>query len=110
MKKIISNFFNYIATMWSGLDGKPSLSRVLALAIGIDLIINTHTSVMTINSIVQLYSRDKNIDPDVVTQVVLGMGQIALLLGIEAGLITALLGLTSYTKIQEKKIDNQTTE
>lgn len=74
MKKI----WNYLEPMWLGTKNKVSIRRVLALAFSVDFIYNTHHSI---------------------TKWELGKSyaDVAMLLGIEAGLIAALLSLTTYT-------------
>lgn len=78
--------FSYLEPMWTGKDGKISLRAVAAIALLIDLISNTHTS---------FYKWDGT----------RSMADAALVLGGEAALILALLGLTAYTNLADKKID-----
>lgn len=75
---IFTKVFKYIEPMWLGADDKISIRRVLALGFSIDLVINI--SYVIFNWIPgQSYS------------------EIAMLLGLEAGLIAALLSLTTYS-------------
>lgn len=64
--------------MWVGNDGKPSIRRVFAIALIIDLINNT-------NYAIHKWEVGKS------------YADVAMLLGIEAGLIAALLTLTTYS-------------
>jgi hypothetical protein len=64
--------------MWVGKDGKPSIRRVFAIALVIDLINNT-------NYAIHKWEVGKS------------YADVAMLLGIEAGLIAALLTLTTYS-------------
>lgn len=74
----MKSIFRYFEPMWLGTSKKMSIRRVLALAFSIDFIYNTHHSI---------------------TKWELGKSyaDVAMLLGIEAGLIAALLSLTTYT-------------
>lgn len=75
---MIYKLFKYIEPMWLGANKKLSLRRSLALAFSIDLIINISHTVHNWK-----------------------MGQsyadIAMLLGLEAALVAALLSLTTYS-------------
>jgi len=81
--KILRKIFHYFESTWTGADGKVSIKRLLALIFSIDLVRNLHYSVFQWE-IGKSYS------------------DAALLLGIEAGLIAALLSLTTYSTIQHK--------
>ena len=83
MIKIIIKFFKYIEPMWLGNDGKFSIRRFLALLFAIDLVKNFHHIVMN-------WEAGKS------------YADAALLLGIEAGLIAALLSLTTYSSVVNK--------
>jgi hypothetical protein len=77
-KMLIIQIFKYIENMWVGNDGKPSIRRVFAIALIIDLINNT-------NYAIHKWEVGKS------------YADVAMLLGIEAGLIAALLTLTTYS-------------
>jgi hypothetical protein len=83
MIKIVTKFFKYIEPMWLGNDGKFSIRRFLSLLFAIDLVKNFHHIVMN-------WEAGKS------------YADAALLLGIEAGLIAALLSLTTYSSIVSK--------
>jgi hypothetical protein len=70
--------FKYIENLWLGDDGKPSIRRALAIALVIDFINNT-------NYAIHNWELGKT------------YADIAMLLGIEAGLIAAMLTLTTYS-------------
>lgn len=70
--------FKYIETLWLGNNNKPSIRRVLALAFSADFIRNT-------SHVIYKWEIGKS------------YSDVAMLLGIEAGLIAALLALTTYT-------------
>jgi hypothetical protein len=74
----IIKIFKYIENMWIGKDGKPSIRRVFAIALIIDFINNT-------NYAIHKWEIGKS------------YADVAMLLGIEAGLIAALLTLTTYS-------------
>lgn len=73
--------------MWLGHDGKLSIRRFLALGFSGNFIYNTH---------------------HIVTSWELGKSyaDAALLLGVEAGLIAALLSLTTYSNVMANKNQN----
>lgn len=75
--------------MWLGNDGKLSIRRFLALAFSGNFIYNTH-HVITTWELGKSYA------------------DAALLLGVEAGLIAALLSLTTYSNLMANK--NNSTE
>lgn len=77
MKQIIQTF-KYLEHIWIGKDGHPSIRRVFAIALVIDFINNTS------------YTIHK-------WEVGKSYADVAMLLGIEAGLIAALLTLTTYS-------------
>ena len=83
MIKIITKFFKYIEPMWLGNDGKFSIRRFLALLFALDLVKNFHHIVIN-------WEAGKS------------YADAALLLGIEAGLIAALLSLTTYSSVVNK--------
>lgn len=85
MKKI----WKYLEPMWLGTKGKISVRRVLALAFSVDFIRNTH------HAITQWEAGKSYAD-------------VAMLLGIEAGLIAALLSLTTYTNLMVDKKEQPT--
>ena len=78
MKTWIVTIFKYIENMWIGKDGKPSIRRVFAIALVTDFINNT-------NYAIHKWEVGKS------------YADVAMLLGIEAGLIAALLTLTTYS-------------
>ena len=73
MKKIGS----YIENIWIGDDKKPSLKRVLSIVFSLH--------------IVHIVNTCKD------------MSNVALVIGVESGLIAALLGLASYQSVQYSK-------
>ena len=81
MKKI----WKYLEPLWLGSKNKISIRRVLALVFSIDFVRNTHHAIVK-------WEAGKS------------YADVAMLLGIEAGLIAALLSLTTYSSvITEKK-------
>lgn len=81
-------FLRYIENLWIGRDGKPSLKSVLGIAFSINFMMNVSHAV---------YKWDAG----------RSVADLAMLLGIEAGLIAALLGLTTYSNIQHRMIDKR---
>ena len=74
----IVTIFKYVENMWVGKDGKPSIRRVFAIALITDFINNT-------NYAIHKWEVGKS------------YADVAMLLGIEAGLVAALLTLTTYS-------------
>jgi uncharacterized metal-binding protein len=82
MKRI----FRYIENLWVGKDRKPSIKSVLAIVFSINFLkITTYA--------VYRWEAGKS------------LSDLALVLGIEAGFIAALLGLTTYSNIQHKMME-----
>jgi hypothetical protein len=79
MKRI----FRYIEPLWTGHDNKISLRRCLAIIFSVNLICNIS---------VTLLSMSKGIS----------IAEVTMLLGVEAGLIAALLSLTTYSNIAKQ--------
>lgn len=86
--KYFFKFFKYIEPMWLGPDDKISIRRVLSLFFSINMVFN-------LRYIIRNWESDKS------------YADVALLIGIEAGLIAALLSLTTYsnTIIPKKDIN-----
>lgn len=84
----MKKFFKYIEPIWLGTNNKLSIRRVLALVFSIDLVRNT-------SHIIHKWETGKS------------YADVAMLLGLEAALIAALLSLTTYSGYITKKLDNQ---
>jgi len=85
---MVIRFFKYLRPLWEGGDGKISIRRILALIFSIDFIRNT-------SYIVHKWELGKS------------LSEAAMLLGLEAALIAALLSLTTYQTIMAVKNSNQ---
>lgn len=83
---MIKAIFRYIEPIWLGSNKKMSIRRSLALCFAIDFIINTSHA---IHNPVEGKS----------------YADVAMLLGIEAGLVAALLSLTTYTNAVKQKAE-----
>lgn len=92
MKKL----FKYLEPLWQGNDHRISLRSVGAMALLIDFIINVHNASFVVIKVLKLISMDKTIDAALIASLSGYLAQIALILGIEAGLIAALLALKTY--------------
>lgn len=84
----MKNIFNYFEPLWIGTRNKISIRRLLALCFSIDFISNTSHAIRNF-------------------EVGKSYADIAMLLGIEAGLIAALLSLTTYSNSLKQKQDNE---
>jgi len=81
---MIKKVFKYLEPMWLGFDKQISVRRVLAIVFSLDLMFNLH-------GVIEAFSETNSF-----------VGA-ELLIGIEAGLITALLGLTTWSSVAVKK-------
>lgn len=109
LHKFRKKAFDYLKPLWEGKDGRISLKNVICIGATIDLIINCHKSVEIVYKVIKLSYLDKTIDFQVVTSVIGGLSGIAMIIGIEAAIVGALLGISSWTNIAEKKIEGNTT-
>lgn len=80
---MIVQIFKYLEPMWLGTDKRVSIRRVLALIFSIDFIRN-------ISFVIHNWVTGQS------------YADIAMLLGLEAGLIAALLALTTYANMIKK--------
>lgn len=78
---IFKKIFNYLEPAWTGNDKKISLRAILAIAFAIDFIRNLSHAIWRWDAGTSLEG-------------------VAMTLGIEAGLIVGLLGLTTYQNMQ----------
>lgn len=76
----IKRIFKYLEPAWSGNDGKVSLRAILAIAFSIDFIRNLSHAIWK-------WDAGRSLEG------------LSLTLGIEAGLIVGLLGLTTYQNL-----------
>lgn len=84
---MLKTLFKYLEPIWlDDTTNKVSIRRILALIFSIDFVINT-------SFIIHHWELGKSYSDG------------AILLGVEAGLITALLSLTTYSNIVKAKID-----
>jgi hypothetical protein len=81
-------FFKYFEPLWLGTKDKISIRRFLSLCFSIDFILNTSHAIRNFEE-GRSYS------------------DVAMLLGLEAGLIAALLSLTTYSSTIKQKQDNE---
>lgn len=79
----------YIEPLWLGTSGKLSIRRFLALVFSFNLIYNITTVIKTMNAGHSI-------------------AEVTMLLGIEAGLIAALMSLTTYSNTIAKQIEGIT--
>jgi len=84
---MLKNIFKYIEPIWlDDTTNKLSIRRLLTLVFSVDFVINT-------SYVIHHWELGKSYSDG------------AILLGVEAGLITALLSLTTYSNITKAKID-----
>ena len=89
----VVTIFRYFEPMWLGNNGKISIRKSLAIAFSIDFISN-------LSYIVHRWELGKS------------YADVAMLLGIEAGLIAALMSLTTYSNMNvfNKTVQNDQVE
>jgi len=102
MKKL----FLYIENLWIGNDNKPSIKRILSIIFSIDLVLNFHKAGGAVSKMIMLLISKKPLDPAVVTAISSFLANEAMILGIEAGLIAGLLGLTAYSSYKNNCLNN----
>jgi hypothetical protein len=98
--------FFYFSPIWTGADQKPSIRRVLAIIGCLDLVWNVHKSVDILYMVITLHFRDKTIDQAVVDKVINGLPHIAMIIGIEASIVVALLSLTTYSGVKSMQLNS----
>lgn len=93
----MKRLFKYLEPLWvDGKSKKISLKGVVSIALVTDFIINVHNSANVVGKVLKLILKDKTVPGDVVGAMATNLAQIAMIIGIEAALIAALLGLKSY--------------
>lgn len=96
----MKRFFKYIEPLWLGHDRKISLRSVGAMVLLTDLVINIHNASYVVIKVLNLIMMDKAVDAAVIASLSGYLAQIAMILGIEAALIAALLALKAYQPFQ----------
>lgn len=85
---VVGKIFRYLEPLWLGADGKISKNAVIAMILSYNFIEN-------INWAIHKWEASRSFEG------------LSLIMGIEAGLITALLGLTAWSNMTAKKIDSE---
>jgi len=96
----MKKFFKYIEHLWLGRDNKISLRSLGAIALLIDFVINVHNASYVVVRVLKLIMDDRSVDAAVIASLSGYLAQIAMILGIEAALIAAMLALKTYQPIQ----------
>jgi hypothetical protein len=105
MKKV----FRYIEPIWLDNKGNMSLRSSAAICLIIDFVINVHTAASMVTKVFSLINRDKTLDSNLIAAMSGNLAQIAMILGIEAGLIAALLALKTYQPVKPEAATSTTT-
>jgi hypothetical protein len=92
----LKKLFKYFEPLWQGSDRRISLRSVGAMALMIDFVVNVHNASYVVIKVLNLITMDKTVDAAIIASLAGYLAQIALILGIEAGLIAALLALKTY--------------
>jgi hypothetical protein len=99
----LKKLFTYVENTWLGPDGKPSIKRTLAIVFSGHIIYSVSAN---INSYVRLldavYIDSKRYDAAMIAAAASSLSNLAMVIGIEAGLVAALLGLASYQQVQNE--------
>lgn len=98
--KVFTEILTYVKGIVSEPTGNPSSRRIFAAALVVDFIINVHHSVAVLSRITNLIYMGKAIGPETISAISTNLTQIVMVLGIEAGLIGGLLGLTTLTSMK----------
>lgn len=106
----MKSIFKYVENLWLGKDKKPSIRRVLALLFSIDMVINIHKSVDVLYKMGKSFISSNNLPPEAITATGGGLANIAMIIGTEAALITALLALTTYQNTKDIPKNEEFTE
>lgn len=105
MRKLL----NDIKQLWCGKDGRLSIRRLLGTIFAIDAVRNFHHAVGAIDRIITvvytLIMSGKEIDSQTIIAIGSYLSSIAMILGIEAGLVAAFFTLTTYQNIQFGKTE-----
>lgn len=90
-------FFRYIEPLWLGNDNKISLKSLASIGLIIDFIINVHNSASIAVRVLNLILKNNSlVEAATIAAMGTNLAQIAIILGVEAALIAALLGLKTY--------------
>lgn len=92
----MKRLFRYIEPLWLGRDNKMSLRSLAAIALIIDFVINVHNCSYVVIKVLNLVTSENPIDAGIIASLSGYLAQIAMILGIEAALIAALLALKAY--------------
>jgi len=88
--------FKYLRPLWEGNDNHISLRSAAAIALIIDFVINVHNSASLAIRVLNLILQNKDVNPALISAIGTNLAQVAIILGVEAALIAALLGLKTY--------------
>lgn len=99
MKRI----FKYFENTWLGPDGLPSVKRILAIAFSVHIMYSITANLRSyVRLIDSIYVDPKRYDAATISAAGNSLSNLAMVLGIEAGLVAALLGLASYQQVQNE--------
>jgi hypothetical protein len=103
---LMKKFFRYIEPLWIGKDRRISLRSTAAMVLITDFVINVHNCSYVVIKVLNLIIKDKTIDSSIIASLSGYLAQIAMILGIEAALIAAMLALKTYQSNNELKISS----
>jgi len=92
----VKRLFRYFRPLWEGNDNQISLRSGAAFILVIDFIRNVHNSSFVATTVLNLILQNKPVDAPIITAISAALAQVAIILGVEAALIAALLGLKTY--------------
>lgn len=93
---MIRKTFRYLKPLWEGNDNQISLRSLAAMTLIGDFVYNIHSAVQAAVKVLNLIIESKPVDAASLSAMSANLGQVGVLLGIEAALIAALLGLKTY--------------
>lgn len=97
----MKKFFKYIEHFWIGDDGKPSVKRALAISFAVHIMFSVTSQLRAYVKLVHLAFDNKYaVTAEMITAAGAALGSLAAVIAIEAALVAAMLGLSSYQTIQ----------
>jgi hypothetical protein len=104
----MKRLFRYLKPLWEGDDNKISLRSVASILLIVHFVRDVDKASYVALKILNIFLQGKQIDASVVSAIAANLSQVAIILGLEAALIAALLGLKTYqnTVLGEANIAN----
>jgi len=99
--KVLNSFIKDVYGIFCGKDGKLSGKRIFAIAMTIHFMYLVNRCIKVITDLVEYTTKcEGNINPEAIVGVLSSLGNVAFILGTEAGLIAAFWAFTTYNQIK----------